>query len=40
LVTFPARRSSDLHLLLVLIAGIWLPGPLVEWFQNVAALLG
>ncbi|HXA25963.1 MAG TPA: hydrogenase 4 subunit F [Acetobacteraceae bacterium] len=28
------------HLLLVLIAGIYLPGPLVAWFQHVAALLG
>ena len=28
------------HLALVLIAGVWLPGPLVAWFQNVAALLG
>jgi hydrogenase-4 component F len=27
------------HLALVLIAGVWLPGPLVAWFQNVAALL-
>jgi hydrogenase-4 component F len=28
------------HLALVLTAGIWLPGPLVVWFQHVAALLG
>ena len=28
------------HLALVLIAGVWLPGPLVAWFQHVAALLG
>jgi hydrogenase-4 component F len=28
------------HLALVLIAGVWLPGPLVEWFQHVAAMLG
>ncbi len=28
------------HLLLVLIAGIWLPPPLVAWFQHVAVLLG
>ncbi len=28
------------HLALVLIAGIYLPGPLVAWFQHVAALLG
>jgi len=28
------------HLLLVLSAGFYLPGPLVVWFQNVARLLG
>lgn len=28
------------HLALVLMAGIWLPGPLVAWFKNVAVLLG
>jgi hydrogenase-4 component F len=28
------------HLALVLIAGIWLPEPLVAWFQHVAAMLG
>ena len=28
------------HLALVLIAGIYLPGPLVAWFQHVAKLLG
>jgi hydrogenase-4 component F len=28
------------HLALVLLAGIWLPGPLVTWFQNVASRLG
>jgi hydrogenase-4 component F len=28
------------HLSLVLVAGIWLPPPLVAWFQHVAALLG
>jgi hydrogenase-4 component F len=28
------------HLALVLIAGVWLPGPLVVWFQHVATLLG
>jgi hydrogenase-4 component F len=28
------------HLGLVLTAGIWLPPPLVAWFQNVAVLLG
>ena len=28
------------HLTLVLVAGVWLPGPLVIWFRHVAALLG
>jgi hydrogenase-4 component F len=28
------------HIALVMVAGIWLPPPLVAWFQNVAALLG
>jgi hydrogenase-4 component F len=28
------------HLSLVLLAGVWLPGPLVAWFQNVALRLG
>ena len=28
------------HLALVLAAGLFLPGPVVAWFQNVAALLG
>jgi hydrogenase-4 component F len=28
------------HLALVLAAGLWLPGPLVAWFQQVAILLG
>ena len=28
------------HLSLVLIAGVWLPAPLVSWFQHVAVLLG
>jgi hydrogenase-4 component F len=28
------------HLALVFVAGIWLPGPLVAWFRNVALLLG
>ncbi len=28
------------HLALVLVAGIWLPPPLVAWFQHVAAMLG
>ncbi|WP_418160878.1 hydrogenase 4 subunit F [Benzoatithermus flavus] len=29
-----------LHLALVLTAGLWLPGPLVRWFEHVAGLLG
>jgi len=28
------------HLSLVLVAGIYLPAPLVVWFQHVAQLLG
>jgi hydrogenase-4 component F len=28
------------HLTLVLVAGIYLPAPVVKWFQNVAGLLG
>ena len=28
------------HLALVLVAGLWLPAPLVDWFQAVARLLG
>jgi hydrogenase-4 component F len=28
------------HLALVLIGGVYLPEPLVIWFQNVAKLLG
>jgi hydrogenase-4 component F len=28
------------HMALVLIAGVYLPGPIVEWFQAVARLLG
>ena len=28
------------HLAMVLVAGLYLPGPLVAWFQHVAALLG
>jgi hydrogenase-4 component F len=28
------------HLAIVLAAGIYLPGPLVAWFQTVARLLG
>jgi hydrogenase-4 component F len=41
--TEPVRASYTpilAHLGLVLVAGIWLPGPLVAWFQHVAALLG
>ncbi|HEY7551485.1 MAG TPA: hydrogenase 4 subunit F, partial [Hyphomicrobiaceae bacterium] len=29
-----------LHLALVLVAGLWLPGDVVRWFRAVAALLG
>ena len=28
------------HLALVLVAGLWLPEPVIRWFRNVAALLG
>ena len=28
------------HLGLVLVAGIFIPGPVVSWFQHVAKLLG
>ena len=38
----PVEASSlpmAIHLGLVLLAGIWLPPPLVAWFQHVAALL-
>ena len=41
--TAPARASyvpMYAHLALVLVAGIYLPAPLVSWFQNVAGLLG
>jgi hydrogenase-4 component F len=41
--TGPVKASylpMFVHLALVLIAGIYLPGPLVAWFQHVAALLG
>ena len=41
--TAPAKASYIplfAHLALVLAAGIYLPGPLVAWFQHVAALLG
>lgn len=39
----PSRLSSIpmvMHLTLVFLAGFWLPGPLVVWFQHVATLLG
>jgi hydrogenase-4 component F len=45
----PARGSAPVkasqapmfaHLGLVLVAGVYLPAPLVAWFQNVAAQLG
>jgi hydrogenase-4 component F len=39
----PVKASSApimAHLALVLMAGIYLPGPLVRWFQHVAVLLG
>jgi hydrogenase-4 component F len=29
-----------LHLSVVLVAGLWLPGPIVRWFRTVAAQLG
>jgi len=29
-----------LHLSLVLMAGLYIPGPIVAWFQHVAAMLG
>jgi hydrogenase-4 component F len=29
-----------LHLAVVLMAGIYLPPPLVEWFRHVAMMLG
>jgi len=35
-----ALLPAFLHLILVLTAGIYLPGPLVSWFQTVAKLLG
>ena len=41
--TVPVKASyvpMFAHLALVLMAGLYLPGPLVTWFQNVAALLG
>jgi hydrogenase-4 component F len=39
----PARAAYlpiFVHLALVLLAGIWLPAPLVAWFMHVARLLG
>jgi hydrogenase-4 component F len=39
----PAQASyvpAFVHLTLVLIAGLWLPEPVVQWFRGVAALLG
>ncbi|HMA72184.1 MAG TPA: hydrogenase 4 subunit F [Xanthobacteraceae bacterium] len=39
----PAQASyipAYVHLTLALIAGVWLPGPVVQWFRGVAALLG
>ena len=39
----PVKASSlplYAHLALVLIAGVWLPPPLVRWFEHVASLLG
>jgi hydrogenase-4 component F len=39
----PARASFlpiYLHMALVLIAGVHMPGPMVAWFQTVAKLLG
>jgi hydrogenase-4 component F len=39
----PARASyipAYVHLSLALVAGVWLPGPVVQWFRGVAALLG
>jgi len=39
----PAQASyipAYVHLTLVLVAGLWLPDPVVQWFRGVAALLG
>ncbi|PKR90836.1 hydrogenase 4 subunit F [Pleomorphomonas diazotrophica] len=36
----PSMLPLIIHLVLVLIAGLYLPGPLVAWFQNVARMLG
>jgi hydrogenase-4 component F len=41
--THPSQASyipAFIHLTLVLVAGLWLPGPVVQWFRGVAALLG
>jgi hydrogenase-4 component F len=42
--SFKAAEAShvpmSVHLGLVLVGGIWLPPPLVAWFQQVASLLG
>lgn len=41
--TTPVRGSYvplGLHLALVLVAGVYLPAPLVRWFEHVARLLG
>jgi hydrogenase-4 component F len=39
----PAQASyvpAFVHLTLVLVAGLWLPDPVVQWFRGVAAQLG
>ena len=36
----PSMLPLIIHLVLVLIAGLYLPGPVVTWFQNVARMLG
>jgi hydrogenase-4 component F len=38
--TSPVEAPTAMHLGLVLMAGIYLPPPLVTWFQHVAGLLG
>jgi hydrogenase-4 component F len=40
--SLPAYRLTPMivHLVLVAVAGIYLPAPIVEWFRNVAAMLG
>jgi hydrogenase-4 component F len=40
--SLPAYRLTPMviHLILVGVAGIYLPAPIVEWFRNVAAMLG